>query len=80
MSEFYLLTGESCPLCTQALQLLHDLPLDEPIRLHVVAIEQQPELFEEYRWLIPVLVHGATDQELRWPFSAEQAQQFIEEL
>lgn len=79
MSEFYLLTTERCELCTQALQILHELPLDEPIRLHVVALEQQPELLDEYRWLVPVLVNGTTDQELRWPFDAQQAQNFIEE-
>ncbi|HET8817480.1 MAG TPA: glutaredoxin family protein [Pseudidiomarina sp.] len=79
MSEFYLLTTQQCELCSRALKLLHNLQLDDPIRLHVVTIEQQPELLDEYRWLVPVLVNGLTDQELRWPFDAQKARQFIEE-
>lgn len=79
MSEFYLLTAARCDLCTEALQLLHSLDLEEPIRLHVVDIDQQPDLQQEYAWLIPVLIHADNDQELRWPFNAQQAQQFIEE-
>ncbi|CAB0149965.1 hypothetical protein PSI9734_00536 [Pseudidiomarina piscicola] len=75
-NEFYLLTKPNCPLCDQALVQLHQLDLDEPIRLHWVDISQQPELLDEYALLVPVLVREADDAELRWPFG-EQLMEFV---
>ncbi|MGM0630218.1 MAG: glutaredoxin family protein [Pseudomonadota bacterium] len=79
MSAFYLLTKPNCPLCTQAIQLLHSLPLEEPIELGVVDIAEQQELQEEYGWLVPVIIRGKDDAELRWPFDANQLQEFVEQ-
>ena len=50
MSAFYLLTKPNCPLCTQAIQLLHSLDLEEPVELGVVDIAEQQELQEEFGW------------------------------
>ncbi len=66
--DFYLLTKPDCPLCDEALKVIHQSQPDEPIRLHIVDITLQPELLEEYAWLVPVLVRGNDDAELRWPF------------
>ncbi|RUO81299.1 thioredoxin family protein [Idiomarina tyrosinivorans] len=77
MQDFYLLTKQQCPLCTEALKLINQQPLEEPIRLHVVDIAEQPELQEEYAWLVPVLVRASDDSELRWPF-AEQLGEFLQ--
>ncbi|RUO50832.1 thioredoxin family protein [Pseudidiomarina aquimaris] len=71
MSEFYLLTKPNCPLCDKALAQLHSLELEQPIRLHWVDITQQEELQDEYALLVPVLVRGKDDAELRWPFNGD---------
>lgn len=68
MTDFYLLTKPDCALCMEALKLIHETDLDEPIELHMVDISTQPELLDEYAWLVPVLVRAADDAELRWPF------------
>ncbi|MDX1705012.1 glutaredoxin family protein [Pseudidiomarina sp.] len=71
MTDFYLLTKPECPLCTEALLAVHHCQPEEPVRLHIVDITQQPELLEEYAWLVPVLVRHSDDAELRWPFGNE---------
>lgn len=68
MTDFYLLTKPNCPLCDEALKILHQATPESPIRLHVVDISTQPELQDEYGWLVPVLVRAHDDAELRWPF------------
>lgn len=78
MIDYYLLTKAQCPLCLQALQMIQQLPLEEPINLHLVDIAQQTELVEEYRTLVPVLVRGLDDQELKWPFNDQQLMEFID--
>ncbi|WP_404402946.1 glutaredoxin family protein [Idiomarina seosinensis] len=78
MNHYYLLSKSHCPLCTQALQLLHQLPLDEPVDLSVIDIASDENLQQEYGWLVPVLVDN-NDNELRWPFDSQQLLEFIEE-
>tara|TARA_B100000700_G_scaffold259347_1_gene294111 strand:+ start:2169 stop:2399 length:231 start_codon:yes stop_codon:yes gene_type:complete len=73
----YLLTKPHCPLCKEALLLLNQLDLDEPIELGVVDISTDEALQKEYGWLVPVLI-DADDNELRWPFDAQKAKEFIE--
>lgn len=77
MSAFYLLTKPNCPLCTQAIQLLHSL--EEPVEFGLVDIAEQQELQEEYGWLVPVFIRGKDDAELRWPFDANQLLEFVEQ-
>ena len=74
---FYLLTKQHCPLCKEALLLLNQIDLDESIELSVVDICSDERLQKEYGWLVPVLV-DANDNELRWPFDAQKAKEFIE--
>ena len=51
---YYLLTKYAVG-CTQALQLLYGLDIDEPLELTVVDIESDADLQQEYGWLVPVL-------------------------
>jgi len=76
MREFFLLTRDDCPLCTEAFALINEISA-QAIRLHLVDIEQQPDLLEEYGWLIPVLIRAQDDQELKWPFTPSQVQEFL---
>ncbi|RUO77568.1 glutaredoxin family protein [Idiomarina seosinensis] len=77
MATFYFLSKPNCPLCTEALQLLHELPLEEPVDLSMVDISTRSDLQEEYGWLVPVLVDHQ-DNELRWPFDQQQLLEFVE--
>ncbi|MCH8502614.1 MAG: glutaredoxin family protein [Aliidiomarina sp.] len=78
MRSFFLLTKPHCPLCTQAIQLIHQSPLAEPIELGVVDISDEPELIEEYATLVPVLIRGRDDAEMKWPFDPAQLLEFLE--
>lgn len=77
MPEFYLLTKEDCGLCKVAVTQLYQVQLDEPISLHMVDISTDPELVKEYGALIPVLVRGHDDAELKWPFDQEKLKDFL---
>ncbi|RUO79360.1 glutaredoxin family protein [Pseudidiomarina taiwanensis] len=77
MTEFYFLTKPQCSLCEQALLLLHSLQLEQPIELQIVDISTDQALLDEYAWHIPVLIRAADDVELRWPFTATEAEEFI---
>lgn len=79
MPEFYLLTRHPCPLCQEALRMIHQQPLEEPISLHLVDIDEQPELVEEYGWLIPVLIRQRDDAELKWPFDVQTLVEFLQQ-
>lgn len=73
---YYLLTKSNCPLCTEALQLLYQLDVDEPIDLNVIDIASDDALQQEYGWLVPVL-KDSHDNELRWPFDQAQLLEFV---
>lgn len=79
MNDFYLLTRDPCPLCQQALLMINQCELEQPVRLSMVDIEQDPQLCEEYGWLIPVLVRSDDDAELKWPFDQAQLLAFLQE-
>ncbi|MBA3987550.1 glutaredoxin family protein [Aliidiomarina maris] len=78
MADFYLLTRHPCPLCQQALVMIHQCELEEPINLHMVDIDEQPSLQQEYGWLIPVLVRDKDDAELKWPFEQATLLEFLQ--
>lgn len=77
MPEFYLLTKDHCPLCIQAIQVIHAQSLEDPIRLHLVDIAENPELLDEYGLLVPVLIRARDDAEMKWPFDATKLKEFL---
>lgn len=78
MPEYYLLITDHCPLCTQAIQMIHQQQLEEPVHLSLVDLNDNPDLQNEYANLVPVLIRDSDDQELKWPFEAEQLKRFLE--
>lgn len=78
MPEFYLLTRTPCPLCQQALVMIHQCELEELISLHMVDIDEQADLQQEYGWLIPVLIRQSDDAELKWPFNQAALLEFLQ--
>lgn len=79
MNDFYLLSRTPCPLCNEAIRMINSCSLEEPIRLHMVDIEQDTDLQREYGWLIPVVIRAEDDAELKWPFDQQQLTGFLEE-
>lgn len=79
MSQFYLLSKENCPLCTQAKQLITSVMPTDAGTLSVVDIATRDDLQEEYGWLVPVVIRAKDDAELRWPFDAHQLLEFVKQ-
>lgn len=50
-----LYTKAGCPLCDEVRDLLEDLLAEHPFELHEVDIRRDPQLFERYRYRIPVI-------------------------
>ncbi len=45
-----------CHLCEQAEELVEDLREEYPLTLHTIDITADPDLFERYRYDIPVIL------------------------
>ena len=69
MLDITLYTKQGCGLCDEAKLELAGLVRRFPHRLHEVDISQVPELWEQYRLIIPVIRIG--DVELQAPISTE---------
>ncbi len=70
-TELTLYGKPDCHLCDEAETLLRSLAVDRPVRYHKVDIQSSPDLFERYRYRIPVieLPDGVT---LDWPVTTGQ--------
>ena len=66
-----------CHLCEDAEALLAQVARTQPLTVQKVNIESSPELFDEYRYRIPVIqvAGGAT---LDWPTTAERIRRAIQ--
>ena len=58
--------------------MIHQCQLEEPISLHMVDIDEQPALQQEYAWLVPVLIREKDDAELKWPFDQPTLLEFLQ--
>ncbi|ASD66892.1 glutaredoxin family protein [Pseudoalteromonas piscicida] len=67
---------DGCHLCEEALAMLIQFLLEAEIEL--VDIVDSEETMTEYQYRIPVIKKGKTGQELGWPFTQQQLQEFIE--
>ena len=56
-----LYTKPGCPLCEEAIELLDDVRQDVDFELETVNIYQSQELFDRYRYRVPVLRVGDRD-------------------
>lgn len=75
-----LLGTQGCHLCDEAEQvLIHALDL-QSIAVEVVDIAESDELMDAYALRIPVLRHGASANDLGWPFDVDQVQAFVARL
>ena len=65
-----------CHLCEEAETLLATLARTQPLIIQKVNIESSPELFEQYRYRIPV-IEVAGGLTLDWPTTAERVRRAI---
>lgn len=73
MSAYLLFSTEGCHLCEEAEALLIAAELDFSLQ----DILNDPQAYNEYSLLIPVLVHSASQQQLNWPFDQHALHDFI---
>lgn len=66
-----------CHLCDLAEQVLVEVLPYLPLQIELVDIGESQQLVAEYGLRIPVLQRTDTKQELCWPFTSEQAWQFL---
>lgn len=66
-----LMTTSGCHLCEQAERLIRRVATDLNLKIALVDIALDDELFNRYGVHIPVLYHADSHSELRWPFDEE---------
>jgi glutaredoxin len=59
--QLTLYTKPGCPLCEEALELLEEVRHERPFELTTVNIYDSPELFQRYRYRVPVIRRGDVD-------------------
>jgi glutaredoxin len=69
-----------CHLCDQAKGIIWPLLLQYQFRLQEIDIADDDNLISKYGVSIPVLVSRNSEQELRWPFSADDVNVFFSAL
>tara|TARA_B100001167_G_scaffold178530_1_gene133638 strand:- start:483 stop:713 length:231 start_codon:yes stop_codon:yes gene_type:complete len=74
LKEVILITGEDCPLCEEAKELLNSLRLTG-FSLIEKDIYTTRQLYNKYWDKIPVLLKD--DQDLCWPFTPQNIKEFI---
>ena len=74
MKEIILITGEDCPLCEEAKELLNSLHLTG-FSLIEKDIYTTRQIHDKYWDKIPVLLKD--NQDLCWPFTSQNVKEFI---
>jgi hypothetical protein len=81
--KFFTTTG--CHLCEDAVEEVTRFNgiMEEQgfmIELELVDVSSSEALFARYGERIPVLMHGASNEELAWPFDAQTIYAFVRTL
>jgi glutaredoxin len=79
MLSVTLYSKAGCHLCDEAREHLEDLAADFPLDISEVDIRRDPELFERYRYRIPVIVVDGVER-LEGRVEAADARDLIERL
>ena len=74
MKEIIIITGEDCPLCEEAIELLNSLHLTG-FSLIEKDVYTTREIHNKYWDKIPVLLKD--NQDLCWPFTPQKVKEFI---
>jgi hypothetical protein len=77
MQSFLLFSTQACHLCELAETLLISGLDPELHQIDVIDIAYNDQLLESYGERIPVLKNEQTNEELGWPFDADQLHLFI---
>ena len=74
---FVLFGTDGCHLCDIAAQLVVVAAEGIEVTIYQEDIAESDLLVERYGTRIPVILNELTEQELNWPFSAEQAREIF---
>jgi hypothetical protein len=74
--QFLLYSTWGCHLCETAEQML--LQAKMAGHFQVIDIVDRPDLFEQYRLLIPVVACADSEATLGWPFEQEQLEAWLQ--
>jgi len=77
MVKLILLGTSGCHLCEEAELIMASC---NNVEIELIDIAEQEQWQDKYAIRIPVLYHVETESELGWPFTQEQAQDFIDAL
>lgn len=77
MLECRLYSTLGCHLCDEAEQVLQPLLSLLPLQIEWVDIAEREDWVERYGVHIPVLARLDTDAKLFWPFTTQQAWEFL---
>lgn len=61
MDEVTLYTTAGCHLCTKALEILFQVREEIPFHLETIDIKSDPELYEKYKYDIPVVLFNGKE-------------------
>lgn len=78
MSTLILYTTAGCHLCEAAKTVLWPLLTEFGLRLKEVDIADSDALVDQYGVRIPVIAFEDKVEDLGWPFTTDQARDFIE--
>jgi glutaredoxin len=59
--QLQIYTKPGCPLCEEALELIEELRHDLTFDLEIVNIYESQQLFDRYRYRVPVIRRGGAD-------------------
>lgn len=75
--KLILYTGPNCCLCDEAMAIIDSLSFSPALVVEKVNIRDSAELYHLYALRIPVLKVDGRIDELGWPFTHEQLENFI---
>ena len=75
---FHLYSTEGCHLCEHALEILiHEVGISLD-HVSVIDIAEDDDLVDRFGIYIPVLERMGTEDRLYWPFTADEARDFVQ--
>ncbi|GGW88541.1 glutaredoxin family protein [Alteromonas halophila] len=75
--KLYFYTGPNCSLCDLAIEELNLSACAEQVTIETRNIRNDHDWYHRYAVRIPVLQRADNGQELGWPFSAADIEEFV---
>jgi hypothetical protein len=76
--QLYLYGTSGCHLCDEAMLQIKPFVTAQICKVESVDIVSDPELYQRYEFMIPVLYDPKADAELAWPFTGPEVQLWLQ--